>query len=153
MEKEKKTIKTTKPAEKKAQTHGYFEAVGRRKSSIARVRLFEKKPKGGLEKGITINEKELTGFFPMKKHQDVVLAPFEAVAMKDFEATVKVLGGGVSSQAEAIRLGISRALTKINHELRLRLKPLGYLKRDPRTVERKKYGSRKARRPQQWRKR
>ena len=151
MEKKTKTTKATKATEKKSGI--YFEAIGRRKSAIARVRLFEKKPKGGLEKGIEINEKELAQFFPLKKHQDTVLAPFEAVAMKDFEVTVKVLGGGTSSQAEAIRLGVSRALTKIDHELRLRLKPLGYLKRDPRKVERKKYGSRKARRPQQWRKR
>ena len=82
------------------------------------------------------------------------MAPLEKMKIAEkFGATVKVKGGGVSSQAEAIRLGIARALVKFNAEFKKRLRNAGYITRDARIVERKKYGFRKARRGRQWRKR
>ncbi len=129
----------------------YVEAVGRRKTAVARVRLFPESKDKGLH--LTVNGRELARYFPLRKLQEVACAPFGAVALEDATVSVKVAGGGVSAQAEAVRLGIARALLSVNPELRSRLKALGYLKRDPRMVERKHPGLRKARRPQQWRKR
>lgn len=140
-----KTTKTTKATK----SGRYFEAVGRRKNAVARVRLHVTKT----HSGVTINDKELTKYFPVEKYQRTVLAPFTTLSLTDYEVTAKVLGGGVTGQAEAIRLGIARALVLMNPVWRTPLKVLGYLKRDPRMVERKKPGLRKARRPQQWRKR
>ena len=128
----------------------YFEAVGRRKTAVARVRVSQHHGKGDM---VMVNEKNLQGYFPLAKHQQVVLAPFSTLSLKEYAVSAKVEGGGVNSQAEAVRLGISRALILINQIWRSKLKALGYLKRDPRMVESKKFGSRKARRPQQWRKR
>lgn len=139
--------KTTKTV--KAKAGRYFEAVGRRKNAVARVRLHVTKT----HSSVTINDKELTKYFPVEKYQRTVLAPFTTLSLSDYEVTAKVLGGGVTGQAEAIRLGIARALVLMNPVWRTPLKVLGYLKRDPRMVERKKPGLRKARRPQQWRKR
>lgn len=134
-----------------AKVERYVEAVGRRKTAVARVRLFPGKKDKGL--CLTVNGRELARYFPLRKLQDVARAPFGAVALEDATVSAKVAGGGVSAQAEAVRLGIARALLSVNPELRSRLKALGYLKRDPRMVERKHPGLRKARRPQQWRKR
>ncbi|MFA6136022.1 MAG: 30S ribosomal protein S9 [Candidatus Paceibacterota bacterium] len=137
--------KTTKKAEK------YFEAVGRRKTSTARIRIYLSK-KG--DDGFLINDKNISSYFPIKNHQDTVLSPFKRLDnLGDFSLTVKVSGGGVSSQAQAIRHGIARALIIFNPDFRKKLKSLGYLKRDPRMVERKKYGLKKARRAPQWSKR
>ncbi|MBI5733051.1 30S ribosomal protein S9 [Candidatus Jorgensenbacteria bacterium] len=130
----------------------YFEAVGRRKTAVARVRLFPAKDASG-PIDVFVNDKQLSGYFPLKKMQDIVRAPFEALTLKEYKVTAQVKGGGVNAQAEAIRLGIARTLVVLNSIWRSRLKALGYLRRDPRMVERKKYGLRKARRPQQWRKR
>ncbi|PIP29838.1 30S ribosomal protein S9 [Candidatus Jorgensenbacteria bacterium CG10_big_fil_rev_8_21_14_0_10_54_38] len=143
-----KEVKKTVPIH---QAERYVEAVGRRKTAVARVRLFHEKKDKGLH--LTVNGRELAQYFPLRKLQEVARAPFGAVALEDATVSAKVAGGGVSAQAEAVRLGISRALLSVNPELRSRLKALGYLKRDPRMVERKKPGLRKARRPQQWRKR
>lgn len=142
----KKPVATSKTVER------YIEAVGRRKTSVARVRLYPsaKGKKSGWE--ITVNERPFEKFFAIKKLQHVVLGPFDATG-ENITVTALVKGGGVSSQAEAIRLGIARVLIAITPEYRSKLKSLDYLKRDPRMVERKKFGSRKARRPQQWRKR
>jgi small subunit ribosomal protein S9 len=162
MEKKTTTIKkptavkkVAKPvnAAPKANSAGdtYIEAVGRRKTSVARVRIYVKRAhKGGWE--VIINEKPFTKFFTTPKHQQIILQSFQT-AGENFPATIHVSGGGVNSQAEAIRLGIARTLVKLEATHRSKLKALGYLKRDPRMVEAKKYGSRKARRPQQWRKR
>jgi len=139
--------KTTKTV--KAKAGRYFEAVGRRKNAVARVRLHVTKT----HSSVTVNDKELTKYFPVEKYQRTVLAPFATLSLTEYEVTAKVIGGGVTGQAEAIRLGIARALVLINPVWRTPLKVLGYLKRDPRMVERKKPGLRKARRPQQWRKR
>lgn len=137
----------------KEEKEKYIESIGRRKTAIARVRIFPGKKSANAE--ISINEKKLNVYFPSKKYQDVVLAPFNQVfsSNQKIHTTVNVKGGGVNAQAEAVRLGISRGLLTVDNEFRSKLKPLGFLKRDPRMVERKKFGLRKARRPQQWRKR
>ncbi len=140
----------TESISKKVSGERYFEAVGRRKTAIARVRIFANQT--GF--GITVNDKILKDYFPLKKYQDIASAAFKILAIKDnFKTLVKVKGGGVNAQAEAIRLGSARALIILNPEWRGTLKKFGYLRRDPRKVERKKFGLRKARRPQQWRKR
>ena len=139
-EKEIKTKKTIK--------EHYFEAVGRRKTSIARVRLYTKKD------GFIVNDKDYKKYFLLLRQQQAILSPLEKMKIAEkFGVTAKVKGGGISSQAEAIRLGIARALVKFNAEFKKRLRNAGYVTRDARIVERKKYGFRKARRGRQWRKR
>lgn len=129
----------------------YIEGIGRRKASVARVRLYRGKEIGkGFD--IIVNEKTYEKYFPLEKQRKVALAPFAATE-ENFRVTVLAKGGGLNAQAEAVRLGLSRALVKEKPDYRGKLKALGYLTRDSRTVERKKFGSRKARRPQQWRKR
>jgi small subunit ribosomal protein S9 len=143
-----KTVKTKKEKTTPEKKERYFEAVGRRKTAIARVRLFTKKT------GIEINNRNLTDYFPLLRLQNAVVSPFEKMKIADkLGASVKVKGGGVKAQAEAIRLGISRALLKFNPEFQKRLRRIGYLTRDARMVERKKYGLKKARRAPQWKKR
>ncbi|MEK7630057.1 MAG: 30S ribosomal protein S9 [Patescibacteria group bacterium] len=149
----KKTKNVTHPVrEVSARSAIYLEAVGRRKTAIARVRFFASKA-DGKNAPIIVNDRDFKIYFPLKKLQGVVLSPLEATATKDYHLTVKVSGGGPNAQAEAVRLGIARTLVSKEAANRPRLKTLGYLMRDPRMVERKKFGSRKARRPQQWRKR
>ncbi len=145
--------KTRKPKEGTVSKERYLEAVGRRKTAIARVRLFTGRSKTGKELEMSVNGKGFSDYFSLLKHQAIVRAPFDALSLKEYYATAVVKGGGVSAQAEAIRLGLARALVAMNPIWRSKLKSLGFLRRDPRKVERKKYGLRKARRPQQWRKR
>lgn len=122
--------------------------VGRRKAAIARVYL---------EKGsgaITINDKELTNYFPISNLSNKVLEPLQTVEMeKAFDISVNVKGGGIKGQAEAIRLGVARALVELDAELKPALKAKGYMTRDSRVVERKKYGKPKARKSFQFSKR
>jgi small subunit ribosomal protein S9 len=128
----------------------YIEAIGRRKTATARVRLTPAK-----ETTITVNDKNLTDYFPHASlHKDVqsVLDTKDA-GIENYTITAKVLGGGTSSQAEAIRLGIARALVKEKEDRRVELKKAGFLKRDPRSVERKKFGLLKARKRPAWSKR
>ena len=128
----------------------YFYAVGRRKTSVAQVRIFpcEKTTQ------TIINEKKLDDYFSIARMREMVRAPFKVIG-KDgkFDFTVLVRGGGINSQAEAIRLGISRALIKFDEALKKQLKDRGYLTRDSRIVERKKPGLKKARKSPQWAKR
>jgi small subunit ribosomal protein S9 len=127
----------------------YIEAVGRRKTATARVRISES------GKGVfTINDKIMSDYFATDELQKTVQDPFtkSKIAVK-FDVTVKVLGGGSHSQAEAIRHGIARALTEFDEEMRGKLKKLGFLKRDPRSKERRKFGLKKARKAPQWSKR
>tara|TARA_Y100000031_G_C7970972_1_gene270344 strand:- start:52 stop:456 length:405 start_codon:yes stop_codon:yes gene_type:complete len=127
----------------------YIEAIGRRKTAVARVRLFEG-GKGNFE----VNEKEANVFFPVYEHQEMLTAPFAAVGQDGkFDVTVHVRGGGINGQAESVRLGVARALEKYNPEFRASLKKLGFLKRDDRKRERKKPGLKAARRAPQWSKR
>lgn len=127
----------------------YFEAVGRRKTSVARVRLFVK------EKGkISVNERVFEEYFPTKELQNVILDAFVKVGLSGkFAATVKLNGGGIHSQAEALRHAISRALLKFDVQNRPTLKKAGLLTRDPRAKERRKFGLKKARKAPQWSKR
>lgn len=123
-------------------------ALGRRKASVARVYV----SKG--EGSITINGKALKDFFPVPYIQNKVLAPLLTVEVdKMYDINVNVFGGGYKGQAEAIRLGISRALVKINEEFRVPLKEQKFLTRDARVVERKKFGKPKARKSFQFSKR
>ena len=126
----------------------YFYADGKRKSAIARVRLYEN-GKGG----IVINNKPIDEYF-FGMHVSKVKAPLKiANALNLFDIIVKVIGGGVSSQADAVRHGISKALLEYDPELRAQLKKAGLLTRDSRVKERKKPGLRRARRAPQWAKR
>jgi len=126
----------------------YVRAIGRRKCSVAQVRLFEG------EGMIQINKKDLNQYFPSPELQQVITSPLTATAMEGkgmFEIFVQ--GGGIRGQAESIRLGIARTLILVNPDLRTTLKKLGFLKCDARIKERKKYGLKKARRAPQWSKR
>ena len=133
----------------KPKTIKYFEGVGRRKTAIARVRISSQK-----EKSFIINTKPLEDYFPLKNLQKIVLSPLNlADCLDKFQVSAKVKGGGMTSQAEAIRHGLSRALVLFDAELRKQLKKAGFLKRDPRMKERKKFGLKRARRAPQWQKR
>ncbi|MDQ2932876.1 MAG: 30S ribosomal protein S9 [bacterium] len=130
-------------------TTKYFEAVGRRKTAIARVRLFP-----AAKAGMEINGKTLESYFPVEAMQITVTDPItNAKAAEKFHITAKLVGGGISGQAEALRHGIARALLVYDIELRGKLKKLGFLKRDPRAKERRKFGLKKARKSPQWSKR
>ena len=127
----------------------YIEAIGRRKSAVARVRLHS----GGSGK-ITVNDKTLEEHIPVLSLQISTVAPLDITDTKNvFDITVKVAGGGIHGQADAIQLDIARGLLDFNPEFRTTLKRLGYLKRDARVKERKKYGKKGARRAPQWSKR
>ncbi|MFA5386212.1 MAG: 30S ribosomal protein S9 [Candidatus Paceibacterota bacterium] len=135
-------------AGKSAGREKYFEAVGRRKTSIARVRLYTK------QGDIVVNDKDYSKYFPTLRLQKAVISPIKELSVADkVGVTAKVQGGGINSQAGAVRLGISRALVLYNANFRKPLRKVGYLTRDARAVERKKYGLKKARRAPQWKKR
>ena len=121
---------------------------GRRKTSVARIYMT---PGQG---NITINDRDIKVYFPSEVLQTIVNQPFQTLeAAGKFDVRVNVKGGGISGQAEAIRLAISKALIADNAESRPALKKEGFLTRDPRMVERKKFGKRKARRSFQFSKR
>jgi small subunit ribosomal protein S9 len=132
----------TKEANKK-----YIEAVGRRKTSTSRVRIFEG------EDGFMVNQKSVNEYFKIERFRETALAPLKLLKIKNIFVSAKVLGGGIMAQAEAVRHGLSRALVKYNADFKKILKNAGFLTRDPRMVERKKYGLKKARRAPQWQKR
>jgi len=122
--------------------------IGRRKTSVARI--FLKEGKGS----ITVNKKDYTEYFPTPTLQYKIQQPFILTATEgNYDLKVTVVGGGTNGQVEAVRLAISRALCQINEEHRLVLKPEGLLTRDPRMVERKKFGQKKARKKFQFSKR
>ena len=124
-----------------------YNATGRRKSSVARVRV----PGEGK---IIINQRELDDYFGLKTLELIVNQPLELTETKGkYDVLVNVIGGGVSGQAGAIRHGIARALLKVDEEFRPALKKAGYLTRDPREKERRKYGLKKARKASQFSKR
>lgn len=126
----------------------YYYGTGRRKRAIAQVRLYRGTGK------FTINKRELKVYFKNADLRDIILEPYKSVGQEGkFDTTVKVLGGGSKGQAEAVRLGISRALVIKNQTYKVPLKKLGFLTRDPRETERKKPGLKKARRAPQWAKR
>jgi len=150
-----KTSKTTKKEvkEKKEQSpakkNKYFEAIGRRKTSTARVRLLVQD-----EKSIIINGKPFEKYFPTIETQQTILSVFQKMDMMGkFGVSVVVKGGGINSQSEAIRHGIANALMVFDPESRETLKGTGFLTRDSRMRERKKFGLKRARRAPQWAKR
>lgn len=123
-------------------------AIGRRKEAVTRVFL----SKG--DGAITVNGKDYKTYFPLIYLQNQVEAPFKTLTATDkFDVVVNAQGGGVKGQAEAVKLGIARALLQVNPEYRPALKAAGLLKRDPRAVERKKPGKKKARKSFQFSKR
>ncbi len=125
-----------------------YDATGRRKSSVARVRLVPG------EGNITINDRELNKYFGLKTLELIVRQPLEATETLDkYDVLANVDGGGISGQAGSIRHGIARALLKIDEEFRPVLKKAGLLTRDPREKERRKYGLKKARKASQYSKR
>jgi len=122
--------------------------IGRRKTAVARVYMSEGKG------NITINKRDLADYFPTPTLQYKVKQPFSLTQNEDsFDVNVNVYGGGITGQAEAVRLALSRALCDLDAENRVVLKPEGLLTRDPRMVERKKYGQKKARKKFQFSKR
>ena len=156
-----KTENNSKPEKKEAQLAAnapaylkqylkrkYFYATGRRKTAISRVRLYRGKGQ------IYINDQELKKYFSLDYWREKVTDPLKVTGKtKDFDVVARVKGGGPIGQAEAVRLGIARALVLFKEELRQSLKDAGYLKRDPREKERKKPGLKRARRAPQWAKR
>ncbi len=128
---------------------GYLAAIGRRKESVAQVRLVHQG-----DGQIIVNHRPLAVYFPHFELRETIRAPLLAVGQQDqVGINVRVRGGGLRGQAEAIRLGLARVLVRLNPTFRVSLKRLGFLKRDPRVKERKKYGLKKARRAPQWAKR
>lgn len=127
----------------------YIEAIGRRKTAIARVRITP-----ATKTTYLINEKDIEAYFPTNELRLLVTEALTTSKIDaKFKITVMTKGGGINGQAEALRHGISRALIEYDKELRGRLKKAGLLKRDPRAKERRKFGLRKARKAPQWSKR
>ena len=167
MKKQKTTKRKTKPSswwskikkkpvkKKPTSRKKYYETVGRRKTAVARVRLFTSSPSQSVVEGnLMINGKPYKEFFPTLELQNTIEAPLKCLkSLNRFMVTVKVKGGGTNGQAEAVKHGLARALTLFDSNFRKRLKKAGYLTRDPRKKERKKYGLKKARRGPQWSKR
>ena len=130
-------------------TKKYIETVGRRKTSIARARITP-----AAKSGFTVNEKSIEDYFKVAEQRAIVMDSITISKLdQKFDVTVMVKGGGVNSQAEAIRHAIARALITFDLTLRGDLKKAGYLKRDPRAKERRKFGLKKARKAPQWSKR
>lgn len=131
-----------------AKTSTYTEAVGRRKTAVARVRITP-----AATSKVSVNDKDLNAYFPTAHLQELVVAPLERAGGKTFAITARIVGGGVNAQAEALRHGLSRALVDIDATVRGNLKKAGFLTRDPRAKERRKFGLKKARKASQWSKR
>ena len=123
-------------------------AVGRRKDAVARVKLTEGSGK------ITVNKKEFEKYFPQETHRGEIMRPFIVTdTMGRYDVMVNVRGGGMTGQAGAVKLGIARSLVSLDEDMRTSLRGAGLLTRDPRMVERKKYGQKKARKRFQFSKR
>ncbi|UMX48449.1 MAG: 30S ribosomal protein S9 [Candidatus Nealsonbacteria bacterium DGGOD1a] len=130
-------------------TDKYYESIGRRKTAIARVRLYTRG-----DKIFLVNDKPFDQYFKTVEFKNIIEAPLVKMNCTDrFRVTALVKGGGINAQAEALRHGITRALVLFNADFKKRLKKSGYLTRDPRMKERKKPGLKKARRAPQWAKR
>ena len=127
----------------------YCEAVGRRKTAVARIRLWLNDSK----QEVIVNNKNYTDYFPGKEMQDALVEPIAKSGIKNYKISVKVFGGGLRAQAYASRHGLSRALVLAHPEFKTILKTFGFLTRDPRMKERKKPGLKGARRAPQWSKR
>ena len=132
-----------------AKSKKYIETIGRRKTATARARIWTRG-----DKEILVNDKPYKSYFTIPELQQTITASLEKMKCFDkFKVSIKVKGGGVCSQAEAVRHAIARALVLFNPDFRKRLKKAGHLTRDPRMRERKKFGLKRARRAPQWKKR
>jgi small subunit ribosomal protein S9 len=130
-------------------TGKYFSTIGRRKTAVARVRMYENG-----KNQITVNGKDYRDYFPMETMQKKVRESLDKMKLiEKFDISVVTNGGGIDSQAEAIRHGIARALIKLDENLKKRLRKEGLLTRDSRMKERKKFGLKRARKAPQWSKR
>jgi small subunit ribosomal protein S9 len=135
--------------EKSDKSDRYIESIGRRKTAVARIRLFTKG-----DKEFIVNNKSYSKYFPLQEDQEMAIASMKKMKCLDkFRVTIVVKGGGRSAQAEAIRHGTARVLVEFNQNFRKRLRKAGFLTRDPRMRERKKFGLKRARRAPQWSKR
>ena len=141
-------LKNRHPMSVKGRASVYIEAIGRRKTSVARVRFFAKS-----QGGIIINGKKLSEYFPTNELRGIAESPLKKAKIEKYEITARLSGGGIHSQAEALRHGISRALLKHNLEFKKELRDAGFLTRDSRMKERRKFGLKKARKAPQWSKR
>ena len=130
-----------------AKDKAYTEAVGRRKTATARVRITEAK-----SASMVVNGKTAEEYFPLAQMVKTIFSPLQVLGAS-YAVSAKVRGGGHKAQAEAVRHGLSRAITELVPERRKDLKVRGFLKRDPRAKERKKFGLKAARRAPQWSKR
>ena len=127
----------------------YIGAVGRRKTAIARVRLTP-----AAKSSCTVNDRDVDAYFPTAELRATAIEAITTTKLLvKFKITAKIIGGGINGQAEALRHGIARALIIHNVELRKKVKSAGFLKRDPRAKERRKFGLKKARKAPQWSKR
>lgn len=126
----------------------YTEAVGRRKTASARVRITP-----ASKNTFKVNNRDLASYFPTKELRKIVEEATTKLKGGTFDISIHVKGGGIHSQAEAVRHGIARALVKYDESAKTKMKTAGFLKRDPRAKERRKFGLKKARKAPQWSKR
>ncbi len=126
----------------------YIEAVGRRKTSVARVRLTP-----ASKNSFEVNDKPIGVYFPTVELQEIIKAPLAHVGVEKFKISIKASGGGVHSQAQAVAHGIARAIASTGRDIKLAVAKAGMLTRDPRAKERRKFGLKKARKSPQWSKR
>jgi small subunit ribosomal protein S9 len=137
------------PLDKDMKSERYYEAIGRRKTAVARVRFYTKG-----DKQFLVNDKPYQEYFKHPEAQEIAVASMKKMKCLDrFRVLAKVSGGGVKAQAEAVRHGTARVLVGFNPNFRKRLRKAGFLTRDPRMRERKKFGLKRARRAPQWAKR
>lgn len=145
----KKPVKAAAAKKVSKKKEGFLAAIGRRKTSAARIRISEQG-----DKSFIVNGKPFDAYFPTLDLQQIVQSPLEKAEYQNkFKIEAKVLGGGFHSQAEAVRHGLSRALVLFDPEARKKLKRYGFLTRDSRMRERKKAGLKRARKSPQWAKR
>jgi small subunit ribosomal protein S9 len=145
----KKTVEKEIAKKEKLVPVKYFEAIGRRKTAQARVRIFTQG-----QKEIKVNEKPYKTYFPTNELQKIIESPLESIkCLEKFGVSIHLKGGGFHAQAEAARHGISRALCFLNPYFKKKLRKSGFLTRDSRMRERKKFGLKRARRAPQWSKR
>jgi len=152
----KKEAENSSPATKTIPVEKYFQGIGRRKLSVARVKvfIFVAKKASKAEPEIVVNGKPYKEYFTLLELKEIVGSPLKAVSSDGIsKVSITVRGGGIRGQAESARLGIARALVLKDQEFKKTLKDLGYLTRDARMVERKKPGLKKARRAPQFSKR